>query len=315
MHFSTTGLRSAAAVKQSGDVSLPTTSSSQQETFKWAWPTAAGATSTFAWERSAGGCVKTPGQSKSLRCCVKTWAAGTQSQVSWSHLRRRGWSSRACTSGRAQPTCIRAASSNTMKQTSPVTETQHMLFAQVTGCWSHIQIFKYFGHLKCLIVPFHLTMRFISLLSNCSSLNLVFMYNINNKFLFFAAGSVKTRINASRYKCFGHVEAYLGGQWLPVCSGALKDSETRNTICSEMGCGQTGEMVDDFGPKSTRDHVISQMQCSTDGKRSLAACSIISTAATCALGVLRCSGMCHDFDSYLSLLKFLHHPFTLSPVT
>ncbi|XP_041802231.1 antigen WC1.1 [Chelmon rostratus] len=123
------------------------------------------------------------------------------------------------------------------------------------------------------------------------------------------SGSVKTRINASRYKCFGHVEAYLGGQWLPVCSSALKDSETRNTICSEMGCGQTGEMVDDFGPKSTRDHVISQMQCSTDGKRSLAACSIISTAATCALGVLRCSGwskMELKFNKACSGAVFVH---------
>lgn len=103
------------------------------------------------------------------------------------------------------------------------------------------------------------------------------------------SGSVKTRINATRYKCSGNVEAYLQGQWLLVCRDALKDTQTQNTICRELGCGQTVGTVDYFGPKSAGAHVISQIQCPANGKGSLTECNITSGTRTCILGALRCS--------------------------
>ncbi|XP_076597662.1 scavenger receptor cysteine-rich type 1 protein M160 [Chaetodon auriga] len=103
------------------------------------------------------------------------------------------------------------------------------------------------------------------------------------------SGSVKTRINATRYKCSGNVEVYLQGQWLPVCRDALEDSRTQNTICRELGCGQALRMTDYFGPKSAGAQAISQIQCPANGKGPLAACSITPGTPTCALGALRCS--------------------------
>ncbi|XP_070825415.1 scavenger receptor cysteine-rich type 1 protein M130 [Chaetodon trifascialis] len=103
------------------------------------------------------------------------------------------------------------------------------------------------------------------------------------------SGSVKTRINATRYKCSGNVEAYLEGQWLPVCKDALKDIQTQETICRELGCGQALRMVDYFGPKSAGAPAISQIQCPANGKGSLTACNFASGTDTCTLGALRCS--------------------------
>lgn len=127
----------------------------------------------------------------------------------------------------------------------------------------------------------------------------------------FAAGSIKSKINASTYKCSGNVEVYYEGQWLAVCMDALASIETQNTICGELKCGQAVKTVDYFGPKLAGARVISQIQCSANGNKTLKECSITADKRTCTLGGLRCSSMCNDFVSNL-MFVFFHYHFTLS---
>ncbi|XP_070765856.1 scavenger receptor cysteine-rich type 1 protein M130 [Enoplosus armatus] len=102
------------------------------------------------------------------------------------------------------------------------------------------------------------------------------------------SGSVKYKIDASRGKCFGNVAAYYDDQWLPVCTDALDDIKTRNTLCRELKCGQAVTKIDYFGPKAG-DHVISHILCSANGTESLAECNIMSHKNSCIPVGLKCS--------------------------
>ncbi|XP_045911254.1 scavenger receptor cysteine-rich type 1 protein M130 isoform X2 [Micropterus dolomieu] len=106
------------------------------------------------------------------------------------------------------------------------------------------------------------------------------------------SGSVKAEMSnaemSSSYTCYGSVTLHYDGQWLPVCTAALNDMETRNAICGDLKCGHALN-VTDFGP-SVRGQVISEMNCSANGKESLQACNITSATNTCTHGFLKCAG-------------------------
>ncbi|XP_068588843.1 scavenger receptor cysteine-rich type 1 protein M160 [Cebidichthys violaceus] len=101
------------------------------------------------------------------------------------------------------------------------------------------------------------------------------------------SGSIKPRFSDSRDKCSGNVVVQYEDQWLPVCSGALQDSNTKNTICEELNCGEAVKEIDYFGPKAAGTHSISQIQCSA--KKSLAACTVSPDKSSCKPGGLQCS--------------------------
>ncbi|XP_034551085.1 scavenger receptor cysteine-rich type 1 protein M160 [Notolabrus celidotus] len=102
------------------------------------------------------------------------------------------------------------------------------------------------------------------------------------------SGSVKTQISATSDKCTGNVEVFYEGQYLPVCKKALENTETRNIICMERGCGKAVKLIDSFGPKPGLPG-ISQIQCAAD-KNSLNACEITSDKTQCPHVGLQCSG-------------------------
>ncbi|XP_047464036.1 scavenger receptor cysteine-rich type 1 protein M130 isoform X2 [Mugil cephalus] len=103
------------------------------------------------------------------------------------------------------------------------------------------------------------------------------------------SGSVKPRFRTSRDKCSGNVEVYYDGEWLPVCMGALNDSDTQNVICRELGCGvAVNRMLPYFGHEPKQD-VIQSIKCPSSGATSLSACEITFKRDTCTLGGLQCS--------------------------
>ncbi|XP_068615102.1 scavenger receptor cysteine-rich type 1 protein M160-like, partial [Brachionichthys hirsutus] len=104
------------------------------------------------------------------------------------------------------------------------------------------------------------------------------------------SGSLKTRITASRQKCFGTVEMYSEGQWLPVCVDALRDNVTQKIICMEEKCGEAVNVNEHFGPKTAWPRVISQIQCLANNSDSFKACTMTSDWSNCTQGVLQCSG-------------------------
>lgn len=105
-----------------------------------------------------------------------------------------------------------------------------------------------------------------------------------------ATGSVKSNIEASRYKCSGNVKVKFEDQWLPVCQSALTDTKTLNTICEEMKCGEHLELVDYFGPPRADNRVISELLFhQTDNNTN--ECLVSVDKSTCPLGGIRCSGM------------------------
>lgn len=107
-----------------------------------------------------------------------------------------------------------------------------------------------------------------------------------------ATGSLRSDIEAFRYKCSGNVKVYLEGQWLPVCKDALTDNETQNTICEEMKCGQRLELVDYYGPPPADTRVISRLKCPSNGNKTIKECaSATAEKRACPLGGIRCSGM------------------------
>lgn len=115
---------------------------------------------------------------------------------------------------------------------------------------------------------------------------------------YFDAGSTKTNIKPSRYKCSGNVEIYHEDQWVPVCKESLKSIATQNAICAELKCGQAFKIIDYFGINTT-SHVISELQCPQNGSDTLKDCNnnvASSGTALCTLGGLQCSSM-----YYLSL--------------
>ncbi|XP_038586007.1 scavenger receptor cysteine-rich type 1 protein M160-like [Micropterus salmoides] len=109
----------------------------------------------------------------------------------------------------------------------------------------------------------------------------------NNAAYVACSGSVKAEMSSSN-KCYGNVVLHYDDQWLPVCKAALNDTETRNAICGDLKCGHALKTID-FGP-SVSGQVISEMNCSANGKESLQACNITSTTSTCTHGFLKCAG-------------------------
>lgn len=106
-----------------------------------------------------------------------------------------------------------------------------------------------------------------------------------------ATGSLRSDIKAFRYKCSGNVKVYLEGQWLPVCKDALTDTETKNTICEEMKCGQHLEVVNYFGPSPADNRVISQLKWPSSSDNTKKEYSATAEKSACPLGGIRCSGM------------------------
>lgn len=105
----------------------------RQKNSKWSWAKAAGGMSVFVWtERSVEVCAQTPGCRKGLRCCVKTWAVGTETWHQSPSLEKVRPSSQVCTVQTRRPTWPSATSSG-MKMISAVNKP--MLFAQVMGCF------------------------------------------------------------------------------------------------------------------------------------------------------------------------------------
>lgn len=106
-----------------------------------------------------------------------------------------------------------------------------------------------------------------------------------------ATGSLRSNIKDLRYRCSGNVEVYFEGQWHPVCKDALADTETQDTICEEMKCGQHLDLVDYFGPPPADKRVISQLRCPPTGNKTIKECSVTADNKACTLGGIRCSGM------------------------
>ncbi|XP_054869240.1 LOW QUALITY PROTEIN: scavenger receptor cysteine-rich type 1 protein M130 [Amphiprion ocellaris] len=103
------------------------------------------------------------------------------------------------------------------------------------------------------------------------------------------SGSIEPTFSVSRDSCSGSLELLYEESWLPVCTEALSDVDTRNTICRTLNCGQAIENSLDFGPTPASRQVITQIQCSTNAT-SLKECNVTSETRSCTLGVLKCSG-------------------------
>nr|XP_043895017.1 scavenger receptor cysteine-rich type 1 protein M160 isoform X2 [Solea senegalensis] len=103
------------------------------------------------------------------------------------------------------------------------------------------------------------------------------------------SGSVKPRFSVSRDKCSGNLEVFSEGQWLPVCADALQQKQAQHTMCEELQCGRGVNLIEYFGREPKATHVISKVQCSKTGVKSLSACNITSTNTPCSLAGLNCS--------------------------
>lgn len=116
------------------------------------------------------------------------------------------------------------------------------------------------------------------------------------------AGSIKTRITASSYKCSGNVEMHYEGRWLPVCADALRDRGAQDAVCGEQRCGRGVRAVEHFGPKSAELGAVSQVQCPV-GSKSLKACNVTADNHSCTPGGLQCSGMSRFHLEFQNLVK------------
>ncbi|XP_071331666.1 scavenger receptor cysteine-rich type 1 protein M160 isoform X2 [Trachinotus anak] len=103
------------------------------------------------------------------------------------------------------------------------------------------------------------------------------------------SGSVRPRFSSSRDKCSGNVEVLYEGNWLPMCTDALKDKEAQNTICEELECGKAVDKIAYIGLKSARSHAISQLQCPTNGAKSITACKVSASQKSCTPAGLQCA--------------------------
>uniref|UniRef100_UPI003AAB80D5 scavenger receptor cysteine-rich type 1 protein M130 n=1 Tax=Centroberyx gerrardi TaxID=166262 RepID=UPI003AAB80D5 len=112
-------------------------------------------------------------------------------------------------------------------------------------------------------------------------------YCNNNPVYVACSGSLKARFKVSRNNCSGNLEMYYQDQWRPVCKKALEDINVRNTICSELRCGQGLKVLNFFGPTPDKPFV-SNLQCDANNQ-SLAACSAVSHTSSCTPGGLQCS--------------------------
>lgn len=86
----------------------------------------------------------------------------------------------------------------------------------------------------------------------------------------------------------------MGGEWLPVCADALKDSGINDRICEEQSCGQHIPATLDYFRERERldqrsNRVISSIECSAPNQKSLSDCRIKDENKQCKLGGLRCS--------------------------
>ncbi|XP_042265863.1 scavenger receptor cysteine-rich type 1 protein M130 isoform X3 [Thunnus maccoyii] len=102
------------------------------------------------------------------------------------------------------------------------------------------------------------------------------------------SGSIKPKLQISRDKCSGNLEMEYEGELLPVCKDTLKDKNTQNIICEELGCGPALNAIDYFGPESNKKRFISKVECPAN--KSLIACDVSPPTTRCALGGLQCSG-------------------------
>ncbi|XP_067447489.1 scavenger receptor cysteine-rich type 1 protein M160 isoform X2 [Thunnus thynnus] len=103
------------------------------------------------------------------------------------------------------------------------------------------------------------------------------------------SGSITPKLQISRDKCSGNLEMMYEGELLPVCKDALKDKNTQNIICEELGCGPALNATDYFGPKSNKTRFISNVLCHAN-KKSLIACDVRPSTTDCVHGGLQCSG-------------------------
>ncbi|XP_056279477.1 scavenger receptor cysteine-rich type 1 protein M130 [Pseudoliparis swirei] len=103
------------------------------------------------------------------------------------------------------------------------------------------------------------------------------------------SGSIQAKWSSSRDKCSGNVEVQYEGQLLPVCTNALENKDTQNTICGELRCGHAVDQIDYFGYKAAGSRAISKIQCSATVE-SLTECMIDVKDSTCSPGALQCSG-------------------------
>ncbi|TNN33030.1 Scavenger receptor cysteine-rich type 1 protein M130 [Liparis tanakae] len=103
------------------------------------------------------------------------------------------------------------------------------------------------------------------------------------------SGSVKAKWSSSRDKCSGNVEVQYEGRSFPVCTNALANKDTQNTICGELRCGYAVDEIGYFGDTAAGSRTISNIQCSARDE-SLAECIIDVKRSTCSPGALQCSG-------------------------
>lgn len=106
-----------------------------------------------------------------------------------------------------------------------------------------------------------------------------------------AAGSVRSTIKPSRYKCSGKVEVYFEGQWLAVSGEALQSPAAQSAICREAKCGGPLKVIEYAGLQAPAG-AIAQIQCRQDGVFRDCNSSVAGPGSSfSALGGLKCSGM------------------------
>lgn len=137
-------------------------------------------------------------------------------------------------------------------------------------------------HTNCFLSYKKMNMVHAGCLVSCSN-------SLSNRLLW-PAGSLKSKISDTRYKCSGNIKVKVEGQWLPVCKDAINDIETQNTICSQMKCGHAIGLLDHFGPPPVRGLVISNLQWQSSCNETSKACSVAKKLGRCALADIRCSG-------------------------
>ena len=114
----------------------------------------------------------------------------------------------------------------------------------------------------------------------------------------FHAASVKANFDdsISKDRCFGNLKILYQGKPQPVCQDTLAAENVRNTICKELGCGNTGEPLEFFGP-SNRAVGVSGLTCPEDSS-TLATCTN-GELKPCDLGDLKCSGrLCFKYFDF-----------------
>lgn len=82
-----------------------------------------------------------------------------------------------------------------------------------------------------------------------------------------------------------------GDQERLVCEGALKDTNVKDIICKQLGCGKADAVLSFFGPIPGGNKRVKNITCDASSE-SLAECSMESESSSCAPVGLKCSGRC-----------------------